>query len=121
MGKKDKSEKKAAGEEEPKAELSYDDKKKFCSVIANPLADEKFCKKVLKLAKKAAKRKQLKRGVKEVVKALRKNVKGCVTVRHCNWKEPASLSCAHKQQEGGTCTSDVSATAAAAPLQLPHV
>ena len=31
---------------------------------------------VLKLAKKAAKRKQLKRGVKEVVKAIRKNVKG---------------------------------------------
>lgn len=32
---------------------------------------------VLKLAKKAAKRKQIKRGVKEVIKAIRKNVKGC--------------------------------------------
>jgi H/ACA ribonucleoprotein complex subunit 2 len=31
---------------------------------------------VLKLAKKAAKRKQIKRGVKEVVKAIRKNNKG---------------------------------------------
>ena len=31
---------------------------------------------VLKLAKKAAKRKQIKRGVKEVIKAIRKNVKG---------------------------------------------
>jgi hypothetical protein len=31
---------------------------------------------VLKLSKKAAKRKQLKRGVKEVVKAIRKNTKG---------------------------------------------
>jgi hypothetical protein len=34
------------------------------------------CGQVLKLAKKAAKRKQLKRGVKEVVKAIRKNVRG---------------------------------------------
>jgi H/ACA ribonucleoprotein complex subunit 2 len=31
---------------------------------------------VLKLAKKAAKRKQIKRGVKEVIKAIRKNTKG---------------------------------------------
>jgi hypothetical protein len=31
---------------------------------------------VLKLAKKAAKRKQIKRGVKEVIKAIRKNNKG---------------------------------------------
>lgn len=57
-------------------ELSYDEKKKYCSIIAKPLADEKLCKKVLKLAKKAAKRKQIRRGVKEVVKALRKNAKG---------------------------------------------
>lgn len=34
------------------------------------------CMQVLKLAKKAAKRKQIKRGVKEVVKAIRKNNKG---------------------------------------------
>lgn len=47
------------------------------SVIAKPLADDKLCKKVLKLAKKGAKRKQIKRGVKEVVKALRKNTQGC--------------------------------------------
>lgn len=59
-----------------KPELTYEERKKFCSVIAKPLADEKLCKKVLKLSKKAAKRKQLKRGVKEVVKAIRKNVKG---------------------------------------------
>lgn len=74
MGKKEKEAK--PSQEQP--EMSYEQKKKFCSVIANPLADEKLCKKVLKLAKKAAKRKQLKRGVKEVVKALRKSVKGCV-------------------------------------------
>lgn len=51
-------------------------KKSAISVIAKPLADEKLCKKVLKLAKKGAKRKQIKRGVKEVVKALRKNTQG---------------------------------------------
>ncbi|KAI8474821.1 MAG: nucleolar protein, small subunit of H/ACA snoRNP [Monoraphidium minutum] len=82
MGKKDKTPKSA---EKPAAEdaggdaadaMPYATRVKFCSVIAKPLADEKFCKKVLKLAKKAAKRKQLKRGVKEVVKAIRKNVKG---------------------------------------------
>jgi hypothetical protein len=57
--------------------LSYEDKKKFCSVIAKPLAEEKLAKKILKVAKKAAKKKQIKRGVKEVIKALRKKQKGC--------------------------------------------
>lgn len=67
---------KAKGEAKEKPEMSYDDKKKLVNEIAKPLADEKLCKKVLKLCKKAAKRKQLKRGVKEVVKAIRKNTKG---------------------------------------------
>lgn len=58
----------------------YEQKKKFCAVIAKPLADEKLCKKVYKLAKKASKRKQIRRGVKEVVKALRKNSKGWVSL-----------------------------------------
>ncbi|KAF2432487.1 L30e-like protein, partial [Tothia fuscella] len=40
--------------------------------FANPLADDKQAKKVLKSVKKAAKHKTLKRGVKEVVKAIRK-------------------------------------------------
>jgi len=47
--------------------------------IAKPLADDKLSKKVLKLAKSATARKQVKRGVKEVVKALRKGATGvCV-------------------------------------------
>lgn len=47
--------------------------------IAKPLADDKLAKKVLKLAKSATARKQVKRGVKEVVKALRKGASGvCV-------------------------------------------
>ncbi|KAG8626820.1 hypothetical protein KVT40_005765 [Elsinoe batatas] len=44
--------------------------------FANPLADEKNGKKVLKTVKKAAKAKCLKRGVKEVVKAVRKTAPG---------------------------------------------
>ena len=47
--------------------------------IAKPLADVGFHKKILKVVKKASKHKQVKRGVKEVVKALRKDIKGlCV-------------------------------------------
>jgi len=40
--------------------------------FANPLADDKQTKKLLKSVKKAAKNKTLKRGVKEVVKSVRK-------------------------------------------------
>ncbi len=84
MGKKDKSAaptpaKSVAGGDEDAGEaggLSFEQKKKFCSVIANPLADEKLTKRVLKLCKKASKRKAIRRGVKEVVKALRKKAKG---------------------------------------------
>ncbi len=46
------------------------------SVIAKPLANEKLTKKCLKLVKKASKVKGLRRGVKEVVKAIRKGEKG---------------------------------------------
>ena len=39
--------------------LPYETKVKRVAVIAKPLADEKLCKKVLKLCKKASKRKQI--------------------------------------------------------------
>ena len=48
----------------------------FLAPIAKPLADQKLQKRALKLIKKSAKDKSLKRGVKEVVKALRKSQKG---------------------------------------------
>eukprot|EP01094_Clydonella_sp_ATCC50884_P017433 TRINITY_DN3038_c0_g1_i2.p2 TRINITY_DN3038_c0_g1~~TRINITY_DN3038_c0_g1_i2.p2 ORF type:complete len:166 (-),score=11.94 TRINITY_DN3038_c0_g1_i2:160-657(-) len=48
------------------------------SPIAQPLADKKLKKRVLKLSKKAAKEKNVRRGVKEVVKALRKEERGYV-------------------------------------------
>lgn len=46
------------------------------AVIAKPLASSKLQRRLFKLVKKAAKDKSLKRGVKEVVKAIRKNTKG---------------------------------------------
>lgn len=52
------------------------EKKVVLSPIAVPLADAKLKKRTLKLVKKAAQGKQLKRGVREVVKALRKGSKG---------------------------------------------
>ena len=46
--------------------------------IAKPLASKKLTKKLYKVVKKSQKSKRLKRGVREVVKGLRKNEKGVV-------------------------------------------
>uniref|UniRef100_A0A7N0R805 H/ACA ribonucleoprotein complex subunit 2 n=1 Tax=Kalanchoe fedtschenkoi TaxID=63787 RepID=A0A7N0R805_KALFE len=47
--------------------------------IAKPLSGKKLCKKTLKLVRRAAEQKCLKRGVKEVVKSIRRGNKGlCV-------------------------------------------
>jgi len=60
-------------------EISYEQRAAHVTVISKPLAGKKLTKKVYKLVKKAAKAKQIKRGVKEVVKSLRKGAKGlCV-------------------------------------------
>lgn len=64
------------------ADEEYEKKFKHCAVIAKPLASYKLCKKLLKLSRKACKRKQVKRGVKEVVKAVRKNQKGYAQNKH---------------------------------------
>lgn len=49
---------------------------KYVSIIAKPLASKKTTKKLHKLVRKASQAKFVKRGVKEVVKALRKGEKG---------------------------------------------
>eukprot|EP01137_Pigoraptor_chileana_P001881 Opistho-2@40058 len=67
-------------EEDAEPETNYDDAIKRVSAIANPIASKKLNKKVLKTVKKAAKAKSLRRGVKEVVKALRKGEKGLVVI-----------------------------------------
>ncbi|KAJ1461940.1 50S ribosomal protein L30e-like protein [Pelagophyceae sp. CCMP2097] len=60
----------------PKNAKTYTERLQALSVIATPLADEKLTKKLHKLVKKASAGKVLRRGVKEVVKALRKGSTG---------------------------------------------
>lgn len=57
---------------------SYEDLLPLMNVIAKPLATKKTTKRIYKVVKKAAGKKQLRRGVKEVGKALRKKEKGLV-------------------------------------------
>ena len=52
------------------------DEEIMVSPIASPLANEKNAKKLLKLVKSASKAKCIRRGVKEVVKAVRKGEEG---------------------------------------------
>ncbi|KAK7678184.1 hypothetical protein QCA50_018863 [Cerrena zonata] len=64
-------------------EVGEDNYEKRMSAVlpfAHPLAPKKLNKKVLKTVKKASKAKHVKRGVKEVVKALRKGEKGLVII-----------------------------------------
>tara|TARA_B110001452_G_scaffold167438_1_gene139882 strand:- start:821 stop:1291 length:471 start_codon:yes stop_codon:yes gene_type:complete len=80
MGKKDKEEK----TKKPKGDDDDDDdgpaKIRLVSPIASPLAGKKLTKKALKTIKKAAKVKMIRRGVKEVVKAIKKGEKGLVII-----------------------------------------
>ena len=50
------------------------------SVIAHPLAGRRLSRRLLRLVKKASKVKSLRRGVKEVVKAVRKGEKGLLII-----------------------------------------
>ena len=80
MGKKDKAEKKdkvAAGDDDDDEAST---KQRLVSPIATPLAGKKLAKKALKTVKKAAKAKMIRRGVKEVVKALKKGDQGLVII-----------------------------------------
>ena len=69
-------------------EISYEQRAAHVTVISKPLAGKKLTKKVYKLVKKAAKAKQIKRGVKEVVKSQineineRCKMKGCGAMIH---------------------------------------
>ena len=64
----------------PFLEQEYEQQILNVSEIANPLASKKTTKKLLKVVKKASKTSQIKRGVKEVVKGLRKGAKGLVLI-----------------------------------------
>ena len=56
----------------------YDELITMLNVVSKPLASKKLTKKIYKLVKKSAKEKKLRRGVKEVSKALRKGEKGVI-------------------------------------------
>lgn len=59
---------------------TYEELVALVSVIAKPMASRKLTKRLYKVTKKAKKAKKLKRGVREVVKSLRKNEKGVVVL-----------------------------------------
>ena len=62
-----------------KSKKTYEDRCKALNGIAQPLASKKSTKKLHKLVKKASSSKNVRRGVKEVVKGLRKGDTGlCV-------------------------------------------
>merc|ERR1712110_1318304 len=76
MGKtKDKKDKKKS-RKSSSGDVTMATTSQYLSPIAKPLADDKATKKLLRLTKKASKDKQVRKGVREVVKAVRKNEKG---------------------------------------------
>jgi len=64
------------GKDESSSGKTYEDRIKAINIISQPLASKKSTKKIHKLVKKAASAKKIRRGVKEVVKGLRKGEKG---------------------------------------------
>lgn len=64
------------GEEKKKTTPSYEERVTAVNIISKPLASKKSTKKLHKLVKKASAKKHIRRGVKEVVKGLRKGDKG---------------------------------------------
>lgn len=57
-------------------EKTYEERVEAVNAIAQPLASKKSTKKAHKLVKKASSAKIIRRGVKEVIKGIRKNEKG---------------------------------------------
>ena len=66
----------------PREEIfkSYEELIELVSVIAKPMASKKLTKKLYKMVKKSQEAKKLRRGVREVVKGLRKDMKGVVVL-----------------------------------------
>ena len=64
--------------EETEKVASYEERCEAVNAISQPLASKKSTKKLHKLVRKAASSKHIRRGVKEVIKALRKGESGLV-------------------------------------------
>ena len=62
--------------DEEKSSKTYEERCEALNIIAQPLASKKSTKKAHKLVKKASQAKIIRRGVKEVVKGLRKGEQG---------------------------------------------
>lgn len=78
---KEEKKKKDKGKKRPREELEEqgagaDEVKSRVSPIASPMASKKLTKSLLKLVKQASEAKHVRRGVKEVVKALKKDEMG---------------------------------------------
>lgn len=58
--------------------MDAEDEKFYLTPIANPIANDVLRSKILKLVRHLNREKKLKRGVKDVVKAIRKGEKGIV-------------------------------------------
>lgn len=56
--------------------MDTEEEKFYLTPIANPIANDVLRSKILKLARHLNKQKKLRRGVKDVVKAIRKGEKG---------------------------------------------
>lgn len=83
MGKEKKEKRRSEAAEEEgdgKTEKSWDEKIRYLSPISQPLASKKLARKLCKTAKKAAKAKQLRQGIKEVQKFVRKGEKGILVL-----------------------------------------
>merc|ERR1719153_1157775 len=79
MGKGGKEKKDASAMERVLEGPSYEDKLKFVSVIAKPMANKKLTKKVYKLIKKGSKHKTyVRNGLKDVQSRIRKGERGIV-------------------------------------------
>lgn len=57
-------------------QLAYEDKLKYCSIISQPMASKKLCKKLFKLIAASWQKRTMVNGVKGVQKAIRKGEKG---------------------------------------------
>mmetsp|Transcript_30118 Transcript_30118/g.45917 ORF Transcript_30118/g.45917 Transcript_30118/m.45917 type:complete len:127 (+) Transcript_30118:103-483(+) len=66
----------AGDDEKKKTTPSYEERVTDVNIISKPLASKKSTKKLHKLVKKASAQKHIRRGVKEVVKGLRKGDRG---------------------------------------------
>jgi H/ACA ribonucleoprotein complex subunit 2 len=74
----DEANKKIPAEQATVTVKTYEERVKAVNIISQPLASKKSTKRIHKLVKKASSAKHLRRGVKEVVKGIRKKEKGLV-------------------------------------------